>query len=77
MKRGMLFKMRGTPRQRLWQRTVPPVRRRGKLWTVRGRLSLNTGYYSPFDSVGLPQGRKPRLVRVIHTIESREGHLDA
>lgn len=65
-----------SPRQRLWMLTVPPVERRAKLWIVRGRLHQGTGYYSPFERIGLPRERKPTLRRVIHTAESREAARD-
>lgn len=58
-------------RSRMWQQHVPPVERRHKLWILRGRLHQGTGYYSPYDRVGLPHGRKPFQSRPIHTAQSR------
>ena len=34
-----------SPREMLWQRRVPPVKRRKKLWVLRGRLKSAHGHF--------------------------------
>ena len=60
-------------RELMWMLKAPPVARRQRLWTLRNRIGRHaTGYRGPWKSPWLPNKRKPRLLRPIHTEESRE-----
>jgi len=53
-------------KDRYWQRTVPPVDKREKLWLVRARLHFNVHWRGPYKSPWLPKVRRPKMRKEIH-----------